>query len=696
MQDRCFFEVLDFIELEDIYQLAKVKIRHTGEIVHIYKNDTLEKGCIYRGVLKPDVGELAGNVYEVFALEDYTRESTLLANTLAKCRLHNPDLAGKIIEYNGLFDSRQEIINSNLNKEDKDILITEIEKIVVKNYVPEFLNDFPALIPSNKLELKKYFGATIFERPYILLHYNIELIDLLKDIECRRWKTDEVVIKCIIYHQLVLAYEGGNTYVEEKDVIKETKKTLKKLGFSNLVKGALISKVLSNEWGDVNRDTIDDVPVVCINLLYLAEIGIAKIVLDLSKREYDIDELEINEAIKEKCNISLNKEQGKAVIKALKNSISIINGAPGTGKTAVTKSLIEIFRYLYPSGIIKTVAPTGKAVERLNNATGIQGQTIHRLLKLSSNFVVKEEQEIECNLLIIDEATMCSSKLFYELLRTFYKNKNIRIVVLGDSNQLPAVEPGEVFEDLCSSGIVTVTTLTQVYRQNENSLIYENLCRINKGEFELEYDDKEFKFIESAGSLIVDHVIEEFHKAIDEGFDYEEVQVVAPNGRYDYGTEELNKYISSKINYSETRKANKFEVLDKVMQMKNNYEIEVYNGETGIVCASQEKRGQRTITVRFENNKEVKYNSREVEQLDLSYALTIHKMQGSSADVIILVATDKKKLYLNRKMLYVALSRAKKKVVVIGNKEYFIRGLSSPYIKRKTLLLQKIKEYLHY
>ena len=694
MQDRCFFKIRNINDLDDIYRLAEVEIIPTGEVIYIYDNNEFEEGGIYRAILKADQGELGGSVYVASAIEDQTRESLLIDNVLAKCKLHNPELAEKIVKYNGLFDSRQEIIKSNLVKEDIEILIREIEEIIVNHFVPEFLNAFTNLTQNDRLEIKRYFKWTIFDRPYILLHYDVELADLFSDIGHRRWKTDETIIKCLIYSQLILAYEKGDIYVEEKELIKEVKKELKKISILDKVKGTLIQDMLISPWEDIAIDEINGVRVVCINILHKAEIEIAKMVSDLSKKKYDVDELEIRRIINDRCQIKLNEEQYIAIIESFKNSLSIINGAPGTGKTAVTKSLIEVFRALYPSAVIRTVAPTGKAVERLNDATGVRGQTIHRLLRLSSNIVMGEEQEIQCDLLIVDEATMCSSKLFFELLSAFYKNKDIRIVILGDSDQLPSVEPGEIFEELCGSGIVTVTTLAQGYRQDEESLIYKNLCRINKGESELEYNNREFKFVESAGSLIHEHVVRELSGAIDEGFDYQEIQVVCPNGNYEYGASELNEYICKKINLSHSREKYKLSVLDRVIQKENNYKLNVYNGETGIVCASEEKEDQRIIEVEFKSNKVIKYRDIESEQLDLSYALTIHKMQGSSADVIILIATDKKTRYLNRKMIYVALSRAKKKVVVIGNKDYFIGGISSPYIKRKTLLAQKIQEYL--
>lgn len=404
----------------------------------------------------------------------------------------------------------------------------------------------------------------------------------------------------------------------------------------------------------------------------------------------------------------------------MKDNISIITGGPGTGKTYNIKKIIDEAEENGQN--IYLAAPTGRAAKRITEVTGVEARTIHRLLEFRKTseevngrntfFMVNENNPLDCDLLIIDEMSMVDMKLMFNLMKAV-KDKT-RLVLVGDVDQLPSVGCGEVLKDMIESGLFNVMKLTKIYRQDEDSEIIKNSHKVNNGEiFEIDNAHEDFKFVRKfSGESIKDAVKKLVVDILPEHFnvDIQEIQVICPSKKQDVGADNLNLILQDAINpfemdKPEVRVAGKtFRLNDKVMQIKNNYNLRwtkydsegfivkdegdgVFNGDIGKIVDIDLM--SDLITIMFDD-REVIYKREEMKDLALGYAITVHKSQGSEYDVVVVPMGKTPYPLLNRKILYTAMTRAKKCIIFIGMDSVFYTMIKNKYNnKRNTALCSK-------
>ncbi|MBM4152281.1 MAG: ATP-dependent RecD-like DNA helicase [Kiritimatiellaceae bacterium] len=413
--------------------------------------------------------------------------------------------------------------------------------------------------------------------------------------------------------------------------------------------------------------------------LYFAEWSFAKKLIELSYGKHPCPPVDSEKAlqwVQKKTNIELSDNQCDALRLAVQAKVMVITGGPGVGKTTLVNSIIQVF--LAKKLTVSLCAPTGRAAKRLSETTGLEAKTIHRLLLFNpgtGGFRYNEENPLEGDIFIIDECSMIDQVLAYQLLQAIPQRS--AVIFVGDADQLPSVGPGRVLRDIISASVVPVVALTEIFRQAAESRIVTGAHRINHGqlpEFPEEGDkSSDLYFIEAeeaqkAIQVICKMVGESIPQRL--GFNpIEHVQILTPMQKGELGARNLNQVMQSLLN-PQGREVERFGILfregDRVMQTVNNYEKEVFNGDLGRITAIDEE--QREIVVKIDDRK-VKYEFRELDELVHAYAITIHKSQGSEYPCVIIPIHTQHFVMLQRSLLYTAVTRAKKFAVLIGTKK---------------------------
>jgi exodeoxyribonuclease V alpha subunit len=402
----------------------------------------------------------------------------------------------------------------------------------------------------------------------------------------------------------------------------------------------------------------------------------------------------------ETLGLELAPAQREAIRRAIESKLLIVTGGPGTGKTTIVNGIIRVLEK--KGRRILLCAPTGRAARRLAETTGREARTIHRLLEFNPRgmfFERNQERPLETDLLVCDETSMVDAVLFYNLLKAV--PPAAQLVLVGDIDQLPSVGPGNVLRDLIASGVADVVTLITIFRQAQRSLIVRNAHRINRGE-ELELEpqegvDADFFFVARTSP---EEVLAAIKKTVAEriparfGLDpREEVQVLTPMHRGLLGSLQLNAELQALLNpEGETlvRGSRLFRAGDKVMQLRNNYELEVFNGDLGRIQAIDVE--ERTVEVRFDE-RVVRYDAAELDELVLGYACSIHKSQGSEYPAVVIPLHTQHFPMLQRNLLYTAVTRGRKLVVVIGNRRAISLALANQSVgARSTRLAERLRE----
>ena len=561
-----------------------------------------------------------------------------------------------------------------------------------------FLNQYGV---SNALAMKIYkeYGIKVMkivrENPY----------RLADDIAGVGFKTaDEIALrmgfspesamrmKAGISFALSMAASNGHTYLLYEDLYEESKRLLgiSEAEFENDIYELTIErKIVLKEVKGERR--------VYNNNLYYMELTVARKLLDLnakSENNYKIMEAKVRE-VEAKTGIKLGDLQRKAVYEAVESGLVIITGGPGTGKTTTINAIIKLFEMQNME--ILLAAPTGRAAKRMTETTGMEAQTIHRLLELNGNpeeggsmrFERNELNPLEADVIIIDEMSMVDIYLMYSLLKAV--TVGTRLILVGDVNQLPSVGPGKVLKDIISSEKFNVVRLSEIFRQAAESDIITNAHKINAGQsIRLDNKSKDFFMLSMNSSLqiqraLVSLIAEKLPPYVD-ATKYD-IQVLTPSRKGELGVENLNKILQLYINPPSADKRERqwgeviFRENDKVMQIKNDYQIEwkivtpkgltikegsgVFNGDCGIIREINEFAG--TVTVEFDEGKLVEYTGATLEELELAYAITIHKSQGSEYPAVIIPLLNAPKPLLNRNLLYTAVTRARKCVTIVGS-----------------------------
>ena len=427
-----------------------------------------------------------------------------------------------------------------------------------------------------------------------------------------------------------------------------------------------------------NKDLIQEDDAVYLPMYYYSEVGVARRLHEIMNSQRSI---RIKAAVESSY---YDETQLEAIRAALNNKVLVITGGPGTGKTTTTLGIINAHR----GAKIVLAAPTGRAAKRLSEVTHMGAKTIHRLLEMRppDGFNRNEDNPIEGDVLIVDECSMIDLLLMYSLLKAV--PDHMTVILVGDVDQLPSIGAGKVLSDIIESGAVPVIRLEKIFRQAQKSRIITNAHKINKGEMPYLVDhDSDFLFTETEKPA--EEIIKICTEILPEqGIDPYDIQVLTPMRRGDTGANALNQLLQEALNpYGKKITGTNFKTGDRVMQIRNNYEKAVFNGDIGFVWDFDD--GE--LVVGFDD-REVIYDISELDELVLAYATTIHKSQGSEFPYVVMPIVKAHYIMLQRNLLYTGVTRAKKKLMMVGERNaVFIAVMNNDTVKRNTRLAERLK-----
>jgi exodeoxyribonuclease V alpha subunit len=543
--------------------------------------------------------------------------------------------------------------------------------------------------------------SIIEENPYQLIQ-DIEGIGFERADQIARllgWKEDHPyrVKAMILYLYQLMGVNHGHTFLYYEQLIDYLFRALNRK--REIVAKEDIEKHISNL---VEEDVLiqhDD--WVKLKAVYYSEQNILEKIVQVSKEsETEIDEAKLNKAISdfEKIEgIQYTKRQKQAIVQAISNNMFILTGGPGTGKTTVIKGLIYVYNVLFKIPPmteatlhpVKLVAPTGRAAKRMQEATGFYAQTIHRFLgyNFDGTFMHNKNNQISADMIIVDEASMIDVFLASQLLQSIPKNS--KLVIVGDENQLPSVGPGQILKDFLDSGMIESVKLDRIHRQGQDSKIVDLAYHINQGQLPKDiknvYDD--LMFVEEVPEHFQKRLLSSLYYLLEQGYDlWKDVQVLIPMYRGITGIDNVNKLIQKHFNQNEEKVVSygnvEFRINDKVIQLVNQIEDGVMNGDQGIVVGIPE---EGVVVVDFDGT-QVTYKKGDLVNLKHAYAMSIHKSQGSEYKVVILPVFRNYSVMLKRKLLYTAVTRAKKKLIILGELDSFFNGVSQLEAERQSTL----------
>lgn len=437
--------------------------------------------------------------------------------------------------------------------------------------------------------------------------------------------------------------------------------------------------------------TLNETPFYWIKPMYLAEIGIARELDRLTTSKCAIRDVDVQKALdwmEQKMGLRLASQQKQAAALSLEQKVHIITGGPGTGKSTITKGILRITEKLTNS--ILLAAPTGRAAKRMSEITRKKAFTIHSLLEFdysNGGFNKGKDNPLSCDLLMIDEASMIDTQLMYSLLKAI--PSHARVIFIGDVDQLPSVGAGNVLKDMILSERIVVTELSQIFRQAAGSKIITNAHKINKGYFPdiSNPPGSDFIFIEAEEPEdIQKKILHLLQVELPEKYHFhplDDIQILSPMKKGGVGIENLNHLLQNHLNPSREplfKMGRTFHLHDKVIQLKNNYDKKVFNGDVGKIDAIA--LSEQEMIVDFDGNK-VPYDFSELDELTLAYAVSIHKYQGSECPCIIIpIHTSHFKL-LYRNLVYTGITRGKKLVILIGTKKALFIAIKNDEVKNR-------------
>lgn len=515
----------------------------------------------------------------------------------------------------------------------------------------------------------------------------------------------------LVYTLKTASEREGHTYLPKNTLVQNC---IEILSFTD-AETSLIEKCIDylQIEGMVKNFNYHGEDVTVLTKYYYQEKYIARKLCKLSLNQFNekfnfLDNLNLYQRIH---NIQLNGEQTDAVLASLNKGVSIITGGPGTGKTTIVRCILEMFKQL--NNKVLLCAPTGRASKRLAETSGIEAKTIHRALEMNPTegegfFHRNENNPLDADIVIIDEVSMVDVTLLYHLAKAL--KSTARLILVGDKDQLPSVGAGNVLRDLIESKKIHTTQLVNIYRQGNDSLIITNAHLINSGKMPVIDNTSRDFFYENGNDLaknsetIVDLVTTRLPNYF--GYKPEKIQVLAPMKAGPCGIDNLNKRLQMTINpyYQGVELSTdftKFHVNDKVMQIQNNYEMEfvkyesngatqtgtgVFNGDIGYI--SRIDPDTHEVTIRFDDGKICRYAQTDLYQITLAYAITIHKSQGSEFDCVVIPLVPGAPIIITRNLLYTAITRAKKTVVLVGSKQILARMIHNNYTAKRFTLLK--------
>lgn len=631
------------------------------KLIDLNKKIDMKARRVYKHVLKE-------------ALEDKMLNDTFEERIIKKLLMFNSESFRSYVETRNI-DNKNDILNSLI-------------KYRNKNFIKQIISMFE-LEDKYITELESVKDCDVLD--YLLRNIYMIAKDKTNDNKIKKLFKLERLEKVAIYNvlkEMRKAESAGDVFVYREELISILKKTYKHK--INEIRQA------------INKLSEENIIYEEENRIYLTEYFEAELTLALNIKQRLNNSILIEGELKDKIDKyiekenndsihKINDEQRQAIYNVFKNNISIVAGSAGTGKSTLITNIIRGIKFVYSDTMkVSLVSFTGKAVTRLNaEETGVTATTIHRFLNLKDSDTKYEVKSVPAvDFLIIDEASMVDLRLMSVLFNRL--DINTKIILVGDIQQLEPVGAGAPFWDLSNCNKIAKVELHTIYRQKQNSILLNNAQAIRKGNFDsIKYSD-EFKIIECKDDKdILNKVTEQINCLREEGYSLNDTAIIAQSN---FIVDKINNMISYSVSKNNKIQSKLFNIGDKVIQTINNYEKGVFNGEAGKITAIESFKDKYTVKVRFDfKDKEVIYTNEEISQLKLGYAITVFKSQGSEFKAVIIVADDDNIDMYNNKLLYVSVTRAKEKVVIIGTRSNFKKAVENKGKVRNGYLLERIK-----
>lgn len=705
---------------DSLYKVCTLKLADDSTMTIVGNFPHLEDGLSYEFVGRIKENKYGTQLYvESYSkIKEFSEDGIIAYLSSDKFYGIGPKIAKAIVDKLGL-DAIDKILNDNsvldnisgLNTTKKEILVKtllsnlELERVYVKLFgfglthkMVEKLIEIYGLNAPNIIE----------ENPYILIT-DVEGFGFLK---CDKlaislgFKHDDIRrLKAAILYTLDTECNSlGYTYLFRPQLVLKVQKLLSDIS---------LIKIEDSLTSLINDNTIIlENERIYIKYLYNAEERLAKKIIDLKntdirlhKKEDIIDALYEVEDI---LNIKYTDQQKDAIINAHLNKLSIITGGPGTGKSTILKGILYVYLRLNnltssddTSFDILLASPTGRAAKRMMDATGFKSSTIHKALGYNreSLFLFNENNILPQNLIIIDEVSMLDVNLADSLFRAI--GNNSQVILVGDSNQLPSVGPGNILYDLISSRTFKVTVLTQIMRQalDSNIIKLSSMVLSENIDYKIFNERNEAYFYVSETKDTMDLLFRILDKFIASGGNLNnDIQILIPMYAGIMGIDEVNRKIQERYNKSEEfliREDKLFKVGDKVLQLKNDNDLDIMNGDIGEVIDILKEDGYEYLMIRFEN-RIIKYPSSNFDSLSLAYAISIHKSQGSEFENVIMPILPSYFVMLKKRLIYTAITRAKKKIIILGQQNSLNQSIKKGDDLRQTSLNIKLQNLLNF
>ncbi|MFM1545896.1 ATP-dependent RecD-like DNA helicase [Streptococcus mutans] len=513
----------------------------------------------------------------------------------------------------------------------------------------------------------------------------------------------------LVHTLLETSIDKGDTYIEAKELLEKSLFILEEVRQVELDPSQIAQELTQL----ISEDKVQNIGTkIFDNTLFYAESGIHKHLTRILDRplEKEISSQDIQTEIKHiqaEFNINYDKAQKNAIQKAIQSKVFLLTGGPGTGKTTVINGIIKAYANLHQIDLQKSdlpiilAAPTGRAARRMNELTGLPSATIHRHLGLNGDSEYQALDDfLDCDLIIIDEFSMVDTWLANQLFSAIASNT--QIVIVGDSDQLPSVGPGQVLADLLKINRLPQVSLTKIFRQSEDSTIVTLANQIRQGRLPTDFTAKKAdrSYFEAQSTHIPQMIQKIVSSALKSGIDAQEIQILAPMYRGQVGITHLNKLMQDLLNPLNNQLEFQFNDLhfrkgDKVLHLINDAQINVFNGDIGyitdLIPAKYTESKQDEMILDFDGT-EINYPRNEWLKITLAYAMSIHKSQGSEFKVVILPVTRQSGRLLQRNLIYTAITRSKSKLVMLGEIAAFDNAIKNEGTKRKTYLIERFKK----
>ena len=709
------FNDFEFVE-DDLYSFK-------GEIVQHRKYGTQLSAIVVEPVIEKDkeaiVSYLSSSIFQGVG----RKTAELIVDTLGVDALDKIyEDKDSLFNIKGIPEQRKDTIYATIvaNKQTQDIILKLNEYNLSNNLILKIYNFY-----------KHNTLRTITESPYSLIKdikgINFKTVDKIAETNEIAANDRERILYGFIYTINSFCFSTGNTYISKNTLLYNTFNIL--YGSRNIVvaKEDILS---SYDYAIDTGKLIEIEDRVFLPEIYYSEYSIYS---DISKRleledDFDISDSLLDkyiEEVEDELEISYDIVQIAAIKNCIKNNFAILTGGPGTGKTTIILAVIKIFQKIKnysihdlldeSRSILTLCAPTGKAAKRMSESTGFYASTIHKAIGWSTEDENMEEfvseKFIKSELVIIDESSMIDVFLMYNLLKII--NKDAKIILVGDNDQLPSIAPGNVLNDLINSKAISTVKLNKIFRQSEHSSII-NISHSIKNNIPFDvlenFDDKEFI---SANKNEMINVISAIYDDLIKGSAKENIQILAPIYKGTSGINEINMAIQSRFNDNEEQIEYGeliYKVNDRIMQLVNRPEDNIFNGDIGYIEQIYKEGNKFKIVIDYDGNY-VTYEKTELNQITLSYACSIHKAQGSEFENVIIPFIDNYNFMLNKNLTYTAITRAKKKLILCGDSKVFYKSIEpTNVVTRQTSLewffttdreaeiqnieLEEIKEYI--